>query len=371
MSCLILVAGSLAVAVIDDESRQDRLEALQQEMRRLRGDLEGLQGRERGVLGDLERLDTQLRLREAELEEISLRLEMVSLAAADRASQVARLEEAQSQREEYLAFRLRELYKRGPHAELRRLVSGQPGDAYLTAFLYAGYLSERDMHTIGAYREDAAKLTRDRDELIAERGRLEALRTSAERAREVLDRSRSERERMLDRIRQDRQRHQQAIAELEQASAELGKLAERLGGVDSPPALDVRKFRGLLDWPAQGRISAGFGRTVHPRFQTTLPHNGVDIEVPFGAPVRSTFDGRVVYAAWLHGYGLTVLVDHGGGVISVYAHASALVVQAGDRVARGQTIAHVGDTGSLKGPYLYFEIRENGRPVDPRTWLRR
>jgi septal ring factor EnvC (AmiA/AmiB activator) len=83
------------------------------------------------------------------------------------------------------------------------------------------------------------------------------------------------------------------------------------------------------------------------------------------------FDGRVVFAAALHGYGLTVVVDHGGGVVSVYAHAGVLLVEPGQEVARGQDLGRVGDTGSLRGPYLYFELRVAGKPTDPAAWLRR
>jgi septal ring factor EnvC (AmiA/AmiB activator) len=135
--------------------------------------------------------------------------------------------------------------------------------------------------------------------------------------------------------------------------------------------LDVRKFRGLLDWPAEGPVSAEFGTVVHPRFRTEVPHPGWDIDAPEGRPFRTVFDGRVAFAAPLAGYGLTVVVDHGNGMVSVYAHGGVLLVEAGQDVLRGQDLGRVGDSGSLRGPYLYFELREDGRPVDPSSWLRR
>ncbi len=109
---------------------------------------------------------------------------------------------------------------------------------------------------------------------------------------------------------------------------------------------------------------------MHPRFRTVVPHPGLDIAAPEGSDIRAVFDGTVLYAAWLHGYGLTVLVDHGHGVVSVYAHASVLLVEQGETVVRGQVLGKVGDTGSLEGPLLYFELRVEGRPVDPVAWLR-
>ncbi|HKQ60142.1 MAG TPA: peptidoglycan DD-metalloendopeptidase family protein, partial [Candidatus Polarisedimenticolaceae bacterium] len=165
-------------------------------------------------------------------------------------------------------------------------------------------------------------------------------------------------------------KRQDAIGELSAAAAGLGRLVGTLPAAPSAPALDVHKFRGLLDWPAPGRVSAGFGPMVHPRFKTRLPHPGLDIDGAPGAAIRSVFDGRVVYSAWLRGYGLTAIVDHGGGVVSVYAHASALLVESGESVLRGQPLGAIGETGSLRGPYLYFELRVDGQPTDPAAWLR-
>jgi murein hydrolase activator len=97
--------------------------------------------------------------------------------------------------------------------------------------------------------------------------------------------------------------------------------------------------------------------------------NGVDIEAPSGAPVRAVAPGRVVHAGWFKGYGNLVIVDHGDGYHTLVAHLTAMQTAMGEEVDAGDVLGTVGDSGSLKGPYLYFEIREKGRPVDPRPWL--
>jgi len=109
---------------------------------------------------------------------------------------------------------------------------------------------------------------------------------------------------------------------------------------------------------------------VHPRFKTEVPHPGIDIDAESGADIQSVFDGQVVFASWMRGYGLTAILDHGAGLLSIYAHASALLVEPGEQVLRGQRLGKVGETGSLRGPFLYFELRENGAAVDPTNWLR-
>jgi septal ring factor EnvC (AmiA/AmiB activator) len=265
---------------------------------------------------------------------------------------------------------MQELYKRGPVSALRRLVGGRELASYLPGVRYAAYLSERDGRVLREFRADAEQLRAERDKLATERDRLADARARDERARIALTRSRDRQRRTIERIQGDQRQRQLALAELEGAAHQLSRLVVELGAGAPTPALDIRKFRGLLDPPAPGRVSAGFGDLVHPRFKTVVPHPGIDIEAAAGDGFRSVFDGLVLFAAWLHGYGLTAIVDHGGGVASVYAHADVLLVAKGESVLRGQQLGKVGETGSLRGPYLYFEIRDGGKPVDPAAWLR-
>lgn len=368
----VLTAGlSGASTATPAEDPRSRLRAMRVEIERLRAELGGLQRKERGVLGDLERLGAELRLREAELGEASLRLEAIGADIEKRNRELERLEEAQGRRRVYLAFRLREIHKRGPVSGLRRLAGGEDLESYLQGLRYAAYLTERDGRILEAYRSDSERLRAEREALLEEKDRLAATQREAERARAGVSRSRLARTRLLERIRADQRRRRDALRELEAASEELSRLVHRVAPGRPGPSLDVRKFQGLLDWPAIGRVSAAFGNVVHPRFKTVVPHPGLDIDAPEGSDVRSVFDGTVAYAAWLHGYGLTVIVDHGGGLVSIYAHASVITVEEGEGVARGQSLGKVGDTGSLRGPYLYFELREEGAPVDPELWLRR
>jgi septal ring factor EnvC (AmiA/AmiB activator) len=146
-----------------------------------------------------------------------------------------------------------------------------------------------------------------------------------------------------------------------------------LGGQRAPAdvRLDVKRFRGLLPMPAAGDVAVPFGDRRDPRFGTVLPHHGWDVAAGFGEPVFAVFDGRVVWAAWFRGYGLMVVLDHGGGVHSVYGHLSVIAVAQGDDVAKGQPLGRVGDTGPLGGASLYFEMREAGRATDPAAWIAR
>lgn len=122
-------------------------------------------------------------------------------------------------------------------------------------------------------------------------------------------------------------------------------------------------------YPVRGRISSRFGPRIHPKTQEQKNHLGIDIVAGLGAPVAATADGRVVFSGHRKGYGKVVVIDHGFGLQTIYAHNSHLAVRSGSRVKRGQFIARVGATGHTTGPHLHYEVRKNGEPIDPRPYL--
>jgi septal ring factor EnvC (AmiA/AmiB activator) len=318
-------------------------------------------------------MDAELALRDAELREVGSRVQEVTTSIAVRDRSLEEIETAQRDRRRWLAFRLRESYKGGAEQPLRRLLSGREADAYWQGLNYAALLSARDGRVLQAWRQDAQRSVVQRGELREARERLTALDSELARSRAALAASRSARAANLAAIRKDMSRQRALLAEIEQAGREMTSLAGSVAGAADATrtATDIRRLAGQLDWPAVGRVSAGFGVQTHARFKTDVPHPGWDIEAPAGAEIRAVLDGTVAFADWMRGYGLTAIVDHGGGLLSVYAHAAALAVARGDQVARGKVVGLVGDTGSLSGPFLYFELRLDGKPVDPAEWLRR
>ncbi len=349
--------------------RETRLRGMERHIERLQGELERLQTREQGVLGQLSRIDAEIALREAQLEDTAIRLEELGEEIEAREAIAVGIETMQAGREAYLSFRLREMYKQGPGNSFRRsLITGEV-EEFLEGLRYASYLSERDARVIREYRVDAERLRGEQAVLIGERERQQAIRNEAERARNRLVAGRRERTGFLTRLRKDSDVRKSALGELEEAAGELTDLVDDLA-TGAVAGVDMHTFRGLLDLPVEGRISERFGQIVHPRFKTRVPHPGLDIEADQGRRITGIFDGTVVYAAWLRGYGLTAILDHGSGLVSIYSHASVLLVEKGEKVLRGQVIGQVGETGSLKGPFLYFELRENGRAIDPAPWFR-
>lgn len=156
------------------------------------------------------------------------------------------------------------------------------------------------------------------------------------------------------------------VRELEQADSDLTVVLQDMH--EGPASSGFGALKGKLALPVTGPIEVGFGRVVNPRFNTVTVQKGVDIRAVAGTPVKAVAEGTVAYAGWLRGYGNLLIVDHGGGYHTLVAHLSEVLPQVGAHVAEGDVVGAVGDTGSLKGAYLYFELRRGGQAVDPATW---
>jgi murein hydrolase activator len=179
-------------------------------------------------------------------------------------------------------------------------------------------------------------------------------------------------------VRQEEKLHRAAISELNESAQELqSKVALLLERAQrSERAADeayggtgLKVSRGRIPWPVSGEIISFFGRQEDKTFNEVVDNSGIQIKAPEGTPIHSVAAGKVRYADWFKGYGKLVILDHGKGYYSLYAQASELDVSEGQTVAAGQVIGLVGDTGSLVGNSLYFEIRKNGVPQDPQLWL--
>jgi septal ring factor EnvC (AmiA/AmiB activator) len=157
------------------------------------------------------------------------------------------------------------------------------------------------------------------------------------------------------------------LAELTRAQARLDQLVAELDA--RPETTGFGALRGRLPLPVAGHVEAGFGKVLEPRFNTVTLRRGLDIRAPAGTPVRAVAPGTVAWTGWMRGYGNVVILDHGDGYHSVVAHLAEVMRAQGSHVFEGEVLGTVGETGSLDGPVLYFEIRRQGLAVDPAPWL--
>jgi murein DD-endopeptidase MepM/ murein hydrolase activator NlpD len=160
----------------------------------------------------------------------------------------------------------------------------------------------------------------------------------------------------------------QNLAELERQENQILAESRALTGVISGSG-STGSGSGSLSWPVSGSVTSPFGWRVHPILGYKKFHTGIDIGVGYGTPIHASAAGTVTYSTWMGGYGNVIIVDHGDGLSTLYAHQSSLAVGSGARVARGQTVGYVGSTGFSTGAHLHFEVRVNGNPVDPMGYL--
>ena len=331
-----------------------------------------LADQERSVLDGLDEVEAALAEAERTRQRAEADLRDVQQAVARAAADEAAAGERLAARLEALRPRLRERARLGPAAGLPALLSAPTLGELVKRRWLLGHLLEGDARLAAAAREALQAQTAARARKAGEAARLTAAAEAARQRRlEALSR-REERTALLAALRSARALQERLAAE---AAAQARKLSAY---VDSLPAgrpggtrTAFARRRGHLVPPADGPVSVGFGKVVNPKFNTVTVQNGLDIGAPAGAPVRAVAPGRVVHAGWFKGYGNLVIVDHGDGYHSLVAHLGSMQTAMGEELEAGGVLGTVGDSGSLKGAYLYFELREKGKPVDPLPWLAR
>jgi murein hydrolase activator len=362
-ACLLVLAATVARAENVETERagvQRRLEAERESLKALKAQSTDLLG----ALDALERLARTSSANVAALEERNRKLgKQLALAAKLE-------EEAQGAVEEQLRRlgpRLTTMYRIGRQKRLAALLSAADFSSLIRRSQAMATLVEEDVTTLRELKQlmDYQRNTRNRLQRL--RGfaqtQLQALKSetsmSAMRRAEFQD--------LLASVQAESSQARRVIKELEHADKQLGQMVAEMH--NAMPPSPFRSMKGKLPYPTSGLIEVGFGRIVNPKFNTVTEHKGLDFRAPMGAPVVAIAEGKVAYIGWLKGYGNIVIIDHGSGFHSLSAHLSAPAVDVGRSVNAGDVIGQVGDTGSLKGSFLYFEIRYQGQALDPAPWL--
>lgn len=266
-----------------------------------------------------------------------------------------------------LAERLRQLYKHPPaDYVLFALSAPDVTEAAMRTYVFRRIV-HHDSTMIQATQQTKAELEREMELLRRQQAKLASLRASiAEQARE-LRKAEAEQTDLLRRIQTERKTYEQWLKEWEEESKAIAALLRRLQMAQRRSPRPIPAWRGPFLRPVSGSIVSGFGYRRHPILGGVRFHYGVDIAAPFGTTIRAAADGVVVFAGWRRAYGNTVIIDHGNGLATLYAHCSELLVSEGAVVRQGQPIARVGSTGLATGPHLHFEVRRYGEPVNPLT----
>jgi septal ring factor EnvC (AmiA/AmiB activator) len=402
---LWMLPSAAAPADLDQRLKEERqeLKQLKDQMKGYKSRLERTKRRERNVTQDLEESDRLLQQKGRELQSYERNLKQQTDKHATLVKQMEELTQQLQAREVYLQTRLRVLYKQGHGAYVPFLLAASDITDFFLRMRYTVKLVEHDADLLQQHRSDLEALERARRSVKARAEQLHKARVQVSTKKEEIEEERAKKNTLLTRIRDEQGTYESAMQELEESSKRLMALIAKLErerkralarqaqaqrrrqqqarttrtpDTPAPPAepydngnSKFAKLRGQLSWPLSGTLVSTYGKIKHPTFNTYTFNKGIGIGAPPGSEFRVIEAGQVLYADRFKGYGNLLIVDHGDSYYSLYANASELLVQVGDRVKRQQVVGRTGEGGSLNGPALYFEIRHQGKPENPLEWL--
>lgn len=391
----------------------------QQQLESTRKDIDELKKLLNQVEKEKSSVQQQLRSTETEMGKLEKQVKSLQEELKDSENELQRLdgekkklEGARLEQQRLIGIQARAAYQAGNQEPLRLLLNQQQPERFSRTLTYYEYLGTARLEQLEAFNETIRQLANVEQDIATQRDRLNEQKSALDGRREQLAALRKERQQSLAKLngqyrernqklqarQQDQARLAQVLKTIEETLARQAReakaaeearqraLAEQRASDNQPGKAKPRpagalvssdgasyggpfgQARGKLPWPVNGRVVAGYGT---PRGDDARSKwDGVLIGAPSGSQVRAIHGGRVVFADWLRGAGLLVILDHGNGYLSLYGHNQSLLKDAGDIVKAGDPIATVGNSGGQDTPALYFAIRQQGRPSDPAQWCR-
>lgn len=371
---LMMIAAAAAVFLVGQvcstsgkPSLNSQLGSVERQIKDVKRKIAQKEGEKRTVIGQL--TDTQRALETAQTSLSRNKLKLLD-AQADLAATVARLERTKrhlARRQDLLTRRVVDIYQ-GEDLRYADVVLGSADMwSFLTRAYYLQQILDSDTELIRQIQADKAAIEEDKARQAQRVEDIAALQERLETQRNKIASLAESKRAQLDAIENSKELYEKALAELEAKSREIERRIRDIQNTPRGRQRYARAFSGGLMFPCAGRVSSTFGYRVHPITGVYKLHTGVDIAAPTGTAIKAAADGVVIISGWQGAYGYAVVIDHGGGVSTLYGHCSKLLVRVDEKVKQGQVIARVGSTGYSTGPHVHFEKRVNGTPVNPGT----
>jgi murein hydrolase activator len=380
----VLVIALCAPAGVSADSINEKIDKERRTLEQLKDQIEEKRrqadeaGKKReSIMQGIKTLDERhVRYRQSH-QEISRKLRKKDQEIEAINAQITRLRDGVQVRQEAILARLRVQYIEGRFGHWKPLLASDSYGDFQRRLRYLSAVSARDYGLIETFKTDMANMQdAERQRETARVGMLAYKRTTEKHLDEIKA-VKKEKKMYLAKLTQEKESYERALQELERSAVRIDSLLRELehrrrAAAAKPPSGSLPKgVKGGLPWPAEGSVLTYFGRQKHPTFNTYVQRKGIEIRTLEGSAIHAVMTGTVVYADWLKGYGLVIILDHANGFFSLYAHASKILTSVGAVVASGQAIGETGDTGMTGENTLYFELREGTEPVDPLQWLAR
>lgn len=370
----------------------DELRGVKQEIRAKQNLIKKTQKVEADISVELKQILKSLDHKEAELKGLDKDLSTTEGGIRRTELEIVKVTDEAKLKQRQIERRLTSLYKAGELGSLRMFFASESFPQMAENMRFMKSVLEHDKRIFAEYKQKIEEMKQLKIKLEQDARRKERIKVSiADKKKEIEEEKRKKSEH-LQKVRNDRHGYEASLKELQANAAKLQSMLNRLeaesrrkslqrhekpSGQSKPlpelPAVPDRGFssqKGRMPRPVNGSIIETYGKHKHPEFNSYTFNKGIFISSSAGAEIKSVYDGTVIYADYFKGYGNMIIIDHGGGYFTLYAHASRLNRKVGAEVDKGETVAIVGDIDSTRGTVLYFEIRHQGKPIDPAGWIR-
>jgi len=374
LACLVvsavLLSGLLPASASQLQKFKAEQQKIQSQMAEQKAALRAKERQKKTFMGQLAVLEDDIREVEGDLDTLSGQMKKAQSQLDATARELKQQEKALDRRNGAFQERLREIYINGQVSYLEVFFQAESIGDLLTRFDMMTKLVDNDVQLIDEIEKERQAVLEKKQELEEKKAQIASIQTSTQKKQAVLSASSAEKKQLIQSVEAQKDELEKALNEMEALSSQL---AAKIRKIQAEMAkTSTNKFSGRFTWPTPGytRITSDYGWRIHPILKKRKLHTGVDIAAPSGTSVLAGDKGTVIYAGSLGAYGNTVVVDHGGGISSMYCHLSSIQAREGQGVAKGQKVGRVGSTGWSTGPHLHFEVRVSGDPVSPWKYLK-
>ncbi|MEG1930325.1 MAG: peptidoglycan DD-metalloendopeptidase family protein [Anaerovorax sp.] len=362
----LLLASTFSIGIVYATSSQEQLQQVQQDKKQAQKELAAGKAKERELGAKINSIEGQIKSTQNELANLQGSISKTEVSIAETKANLQKVEAEMAVQNQNLNGRLRVMYKNGNTSFLEILLGSDSITSFMTNMDMVQRILNNDVALLKTIEEQHKKIDNQKKQLEAMQAKLIADKEAEAAKQGALLGSRNEVATLKSSVAADNATISKNLAALEAAG---NKLISEIQALQSNSKNPVYLGSGKLGWPVSGRVTSEFTSRISPITGKAERHLGLDIGVPSGTPVAAAEAGTVIKAGWNNSYGYMVIIDHGGGVATLYAHNSRLAVSSGAQVSRGQTISYAGSTGDSTGPHVHFEVRVNGQYQNPRGWL--
>jgi len=370
ISTIVLVAMIFTVALptyADSlEEEKAKLEDVQQQLQNKEAQRESKKKEVKNAIDELMVAQNQLAEAKKELQAVEEQQNSLEFKIKTTRITIEKKKEEFEETKRVYSKRLREIYINGQINYLDVLLGAKDFSDFSSRMYLLQRIIARDINLLNKLEEQKRTLNAQQAALEEDKKQLDKVHASVDAKKKMVEAKTAERKALYDNALAEQNRLEQEYNDLMETSNNISSMIKNW---EQSGTLGSVHGSGRFIWPIHGEITSPYGWRTHPIFGTQIFHTGIDIAADYGDPIVAVDSGTVVYAGWMGGYGNAVMIDHGGGLVTLYGHNTAVLVSEGQAVEKGQLIAHAGSTGYSTGPHCHFEVRVHGETVNPLSYL--